>query len=77
MKMLNEVGGSFTIRDYDDINPDIRLNEKRGRALYGCVKSRDGGSILTTTAQEAEEYFLDIPPISTENSMTRPWRRLM
>ena len=76
MKTLNQVGGSFTIRDYDDSDPDTRLNTRLGRALYGCVKSSDG-SMLKTTAQEAEEYFLNIPPIPTKSSMARPWRRLM
>ncbi|KAF4632377.1 hypothetical protein G7Y89_g5750 [Cudoniella acicularis] len=76
MTTLNEVGGSFTIRDYDDVDPDTRLNAIRGRALYGCIKGRDGGSILKTTAREAEEHFLYIPPIA-RISMTRPWRRLI
>jgi hypothetical protein len=88
MTTLNEVGGSFTIRDFDDT--DLHSHTKMwvvgGRALYGCVKSRDRRNILKTTAQEAEEYFLNIPPIPKKDIdlgetgsplKALPWRRVM
>jgi len=87
MTTLNEVGGSFTIRDFDDTDLRLcdRMREVRGRALYGCVKSRERRNILKTTAQEAEEYFLNIPPILTKGRKftatslpnISPWRRIM
>ncbi|KAE9368149.1 hypothetical protein N431DRAFT_560667, partial [Stipitochalara longipes BDJ] len=77
MKILNEVGGSFTIRDFDDGDLDIPLCATQRFVLYGCVKGRDKGSILKTTAEEAEEYFLNIPPIPRMKRGTAPWRRLI
>jgi hypothetical protein len=85
MKILNEVGGSLTIRDFDNrvLSTHQSLGSCRedyGSALYGCVKRGDKGIILKTTAQEAEDYFLDIPPIPAKHRIgteTSPWRRLM
>jgi hypothetical protein len=74
MKILTDFGGSFTIRDYDNTHGEETVSDIRpGAALYGYK-----GDVLKLTAQEAEEYLINIPPIKRNKStVTSPWRRLM
>jgi hypothetical protein len=74
MEILRYIGGSFTIRDYDDSYNPMDVSYPEGRAaLYGYKKG-----VLKATAQDAEEYVINIPPIQLDKAPgTSPWRRLM
>jgi hypothetical protein len=74
METLRDFGGSLTIRDYDNTPEGADVSAiKHGAALYGYT-----GDVLKSTAQDAEEYFIDIPPIKLDQAMENsPWRRLM
>jgi hypothetical protein len=74
MEILTDFGGSFTIRDFDDTHHGEEISQIRsGAALYGYK-----GGVLKATAQDAEEYFVNIPPIRLDKETgTSPWRRLM
>jgi hypothetical protein len=74
MEILRDFGGSFTIRDYDDSSHGKDVSGIfPGVALYGYK-----GCVLKATAQDAEEYALNIRPIKWhESTGTSPWRRLM
>lgn len=75
MKVLKDFGGSFTIQDYDATCNGTGALEGSGAALYGYKYKR---GLLKATAQDAEEYFINIPPIRWDTPPgTSPWRRLM
>jgi hypothetical protein len=74
MEILGDFRGSFRIQDFDD-SPDgmSLLDIEHEVALYGYK-----GGVLKGTAQDAEEYFLNISPIRLDKpTRTSPWRRLM
>jgi hypothetical protein len=85
MEELINLGGSFEVRDFDDSSKATTIYYDKtkhweGVAFYGHDYKRR--IIRTITAQDAEEYFINIPPIAIDSDVpaidgTCPWRRLM
>ncbi|KAE8452565.1 hypothetical protein EG329_013824 [Mollisiaceae sp. DMI_Dod_QoI] len=76
LKDLVDMGGSFEVQDFDDHGKKPFLH---GRARYGHNNKRR--ALRTSTARDAEEYLLNITPITVNINMNfagnSPWRRLI
>lgn len=67
MRVLYSFGGGFEIRDYDEYG---------SVAQYGY---KDYRVIRRATAQDAEEFLINIPPIDmvVEGRYSSQWKRLV